>query len=74
MTSASLAYDGKRRIIESSRLTNLTHTSNNAVLANYIYQLHPTGRRTNAIEILMTEGTPTCSSVRIADPGAPPCE
>ncbi len=42
-----------------NRLTNLTHTSGSTLLASYSYQVHPTGRRTNAIEILMTEGTPT---------------
>jgi len=37
---------------ELNRLTNLTHTaSGGALLASYTYQLHPTGRRTNAVVI-----------------------
>ncbi|HWQ91933.1 MAG TPA: RHS repeat-associated core domain-containing protein, partial [Clostridia bacterium] len=43
-----------------NRLTNLTHTaSNGALLASYSYQLHPTGRRTNAVEILATDDSQT---------------
>jgi RHS repeat-associated protein len=42
-----------------NRLTNLTHTHGTSLLASYSYQLHPTGRRTNAVEILKTEETAT---------------
>jgi RHS repeat-associated protein len=36
-----------------NRLTNLTHKLGGTnLLASYSYQLHPTGRRTNAVEIL----------------------
>lgn len=41
------------------RLTNLTHTANGVLLASYTYQLHATGRRTNAVEILRTEDEAT---------------
>src|SRR5882672_6664423 len=36
-------------------LTNLTHQAGTTNLATYSYQLHPTGRRTNALEILRQE-------------------
>jgi len=40
-----------------NRLTNLTHTAQGgAVLANYVYQLDLTGRRTNAVEVLQQNG------------------
>ncbi len=39
-------YDGL------NRLTNLTHKLGTNLLASYTYQLHQTGRRTNAVEIL----------------------
>lgn len=43
-----------------NRLTNLTHSLGGTnLLASYSYQLHPTGRRTNAVEILKTEDTAT---------------
>ena len=35
-----------------NRLTNLTHQAGTTNLASYTYQLHPTGRRTNAVEII----------------------
>jgi RHS repeat-associated protein len=39
-----------------NRLTNLTQKLGGTnLLASYSYQLHPTGRRTNAVEILKTE-------------------
>jgi RHS repeat-associated protein len=38
-----------------NRLTNLTHQVGSTNLATYRYQLHPTGRRTNAVEILRQE-------------------
>jgi RHS repeat-associated protein len=44
-----------------NRLTNMTHKLGGTnLLASYSYQLHPTGRRTNAVEVLKTEdsGTP----------------
>src|SRR5207248_2900490 len=44
-----------------NRLTNLTHSLGGTnLLASYNYQLHSTGRRTNAVEIIKTEdgGTP----------------
>jgi RHS repeat-associated protein len=41
-----------------NRLTNLTHSVGGTnLLASYTYQLHPTGRRTNAVEIIKTEDT-----------------
>jgi RHS repeat-associated protein len=42
-----------------NRLTNLTHKLGANLLASYSYQLHPTGRRTNAVEIIKTEDTGT---------------
>jgi RHS repeat-associated protein len=40
-----------------NRLTNMAHTAQaGALLANYAYQLDPTGRRTNAVEVLQQEG------------------
>jgi YD repeat-containing protein len=38
-----------------NRLTNLTHQAGTTNLATYSYQLHSTGRRTNATEILRQE-------------------
>jgi hypothetical protein len=38
-----------------NRLTNLTHQAGSTNLATYSYKLHPTGRRTNAVEILRQE-------------------
>jgi uncharacterized protein RhaS with RHS repeats len=35
-----------------NRLTSLTNSLGNNLLASYNYQLHPTGRRTNAVEIV----------------------
>jgi RHS repeat-associated protein len=45
---------------ELNRLTNLTHSVGGTnLLASYSYQLHSTGRRTNALEILKTEDSDT---------------
>jgi RHS repeat-associated protein len=44
---------------ELNRLTNLTHVATNTLLASYSYQLHATGRRTGATEILKTEDSGT---------------
>ena len=38
-----------------NRLTNLTHKAGATNLATYTYQLHATGRRTNAVEVLLKE-------------------
>lgn len=39
-----------------NRLTNLTHSVGGTnLLASYSYQLHPTGRRTNAVELIKQE-------------------
>src|SRR5947207_8241055 len=41
-----------------NRLTNLTHQAGTTNLATYVYQLHATGRRTNASEIIrLPDGT-----------------
>jgi len=39
-----------------NRLTNLTHQAGTTNLATYSYKLDRTGRRTNAVEILLQEG------------------
>jgi RHS repeat-associated protein len=38
-----------------NRLTNLTHSITGTSLASFSYQLHPTGRRTNAVETIKQE-------------------
>jgi RHS repeat-associated protein len=38
-----------------NRLTNMTHVAGTTNLASYTYQLHRTGRRTNAVEVLRQE-------------------
>jgi len=38
-----------------NRLTNLTHKIGTTNIASYSYQLHPTGRRTSAVEVLQQE-------------------
>lgn len=38
-----------------NRLTNLTHQVGTTNLATFSYQLHPTGRRTNAVEVMRLE-------------------
>jgi RHS repeat-associated protein len=38
-----------------NRITNLTHKVGTTNLATYTYILHPTGRRTNAVEVLRQE-------------------
>jgi len=41
-----------------NRLTNLTHQAGTTNLATYVYHLHSTGRRTNALEIIrLPDGT-----------------
>jgi len=39
-----------------NRLTNLTHQAGSTNLATYSYKLDRTGRRTNAVEVLLQEG------------------
>jgi RHS repeat-associated protein len=39
-----------------NRLTNLTHQAGTTNLATYVYQLHSTGRRTNAFEVICLPG------------------
>jgi len=40
-----------------NRLTNMTHQAGPTNLATYIYKLDATGRRTNAVELLLQEGS-----------------
>jgi RHS repeat-associated protein len=40
-----------------NRMTNLTHVAGAALKASYSYKLDVTGRRTNAVEVLLQEGS-----------------